>query len=192
MAEGKYHRRSYRLKDYDYTQPGAYFVTICTKDRVCSLASIKDGHLVLTEIGETANNRWLEIPEHFPRMRLDAYVIMPNHLHGLIFIEAISNSVGVQDLEPLRNRFQHIQPQSIGSAMRSFKAAVSSECKQTIDADFRWQRNFYDHVIRSEKELECIRNYIMRNQLLWSSDVENVERTDRTLDSGAYYQKVYG
>ncbi len=82
----KHHRRSIRLKGYDYTQPGAYFITICTQNRECLFGEVVDGRMVLNELGQVARECWLAIPDHFPHSRLDEFVIMPNHVHGIIWI----------------------------------------------------------------------------------------------------------
>ncbi len=83
----KHHRKSIRLKEYDYSSPGAYFVTICTKDRAEIFGNVVDGKMILNELGEIVNRCWLEIPTHFPHAHLDEFVIMPNHMHGIIEIQ---------------------------------------------------------------------------------------------------------
>ena len=171
----KHHRRSIRLQKYDYASEGAYFVTICTHNRECILGEIVEGEVRLSEIGTIAHQCWLEIPNHFKNVALDEYVIMPNHVYGIIIIQP--SMVGVQYIEPLRepqsNRFQHITRRSIGSMIRSYKAAVTRQCDHASVGQFRWQRNYYEHVIRGEKDLNKTREYIIMNPLQWFLDKEN-------------------
>ena len=123
-----HHRRSIRLKGYDYSQSGAYFVTICTQNRACVLGEAVEGEIPLSPVGQIASECWLEVPKHFPNVELDVYVVMPNHVHGILIIHPL---VGVQHVEPLlRNEFQHIIPQSIGSIIRQYKSSVTRLCRE--------------------------------------------------------------
>lgn len=171
----KRRRRSIRLKDYDYSQAGAYFVTICTYNKECVFGDIKDGKIELSEIGKVASKYWVEIPEHFSCVQLDEFVVMPNHIHGIVII----NSVGVQNFEPLQHKYQHIIPKSIGSIIRTYKSAVSHWCKTNGYVHFRWQRNYYEHVIRNANDLYEIREYIVNNPLKWDLDTENPQNVGR-------------
>lgn len=176
----KFNRHSLRLKDYDYSSAGAYFITICTKDRACIFGEITDGELRLNEFGKIVENFWLEIPEHYPMVELDEYIIMPNHIHGIVFIP---DCVGVQDFEPLqqklqsdilkKNRFQHIIPRSIGAIIRGFKIGVTKWFRNNTNIVFVFQRNFYEHIIRDEPDLNRIREYIVNNPARWQDDEEN-------------------
>jgi REP element-mobilizing transposase RayT len=174
-------RRSIRFKDFDYSQTGAYFITICTDNMECLLGNIKSGKVELTNIGEKAQQFWSEIPLHFKNIKLDEYIIMPNHIHGILMIFK-NESVGAQYIEPhIDNKlnlheFQKTVSNSIGSVVRSFKASVtrwSNENKIT----FKWQRNFYERVIRNENELDKIREYIYYNPLkrYYDKEKNNVE-----------------
>jgi putative transposase len=169
-------RRSIRLKGYDYSQPGGYFVTICTRDRMLFF----DNKNIL-KIAETC---WLEIPDHFPNVELDQWVIMPNHIHGIIFI--LDAGRGVQLNAPttassndnpnlplsVSTRFSKISPSkgSLAIIIRTYKAAVTRECRRIGQNDFRWQRGYYDRIIRNEKELDRMRYYIEENPLKWELD----------------------
>jgi len=165
----KHQRRSIRLKDYDYSQAGAYFITICTHERKCSFGDIRDGKIELTEVGEIASKYWVEIPEHFASVQMNEFVVMPNHLHAVVKI----NHVGVQNFEPLQHKYQHTISKSVGSIIRAYKSTVSHWCKANGHDYFRWQRNFYEHVIRNEDDLDEIREYIVNNPLKWDLDSEN-------------------
>jgi putative transposase len=172
----RHRRRSIRLKNYDYSQSGAYFITICTHKRECSFGNIKDGEIELTEVGKTACKYWVEIPEHFAGVQIDEFVVMPNHLHAVVMI----NPVGVQNFEPLQHRYQHTISKSIGSIIRAYKSTVSHWCKVNEHDYFRWQRNYYEHVIRNEDDLSEIREYIVNNPLKWDLDSENPHNVGAT------------
>ena len=170
------YRKSIRLKGYDYSKPGAYFITLCTSDHQCSLGRMENDRIKLLPVGEMVTKFWNEIPQHFEQVELDEYIIMPNHIHGILIIKKY-NQVGVQNFEPLHdpnhrqiNRYQHVIPHSIGSIVRSIKSAVTHWCRQNGFPNFRWQRNYYDHIIRDEKELDRIRKYIKQNPKKWQID----------------------
>jgi putative transposase len=181
----QHHRKSIRLKEYDYSQPGEYFITICTYDHKCILGEIINDEMRLNEVGKIVEKCWKEIPSHFMNVELDEFVVLPNHLHGIITINepvkyihpnTKNINVGVQNFEPLQNIYQHIIPKSLGSIIRSYKAAVTHECLQCGYLDFRWQRNYFDRIIRNDKELDKIRDYIHNNGLQWvkkRNDSEN-------------------
>ena len=194
-----YHRRSIRLKEYDYSNPGGYFVTICTKNRECLFGDIKEGVIKLTSFGEIVERLWFEIPDHFENIFLDQFVVMPNHIHGIIIIfdEEVQNAgvknVGVQYIEPLHaplqkssqnrtHQFQKIIPGSLGSIIRSYKSSVTRWCKKNGHGYFQWLRNYYEHIIRSEKELTKIRQYIIDNPLKWEFDQENPKNWSNNYD----------
>ncbi len=174
-----YDRRSIRLRDFDYSAEGAYFVTICTYERIRVLGDVVDGEIALTSIGEIAHKFWLEIPDHFPNVCLDEWVVMPNHVHGIIIIHGglDERNVGVQNFEPLqtsRHQFQHILPRSVGSIVRAYKSAVTRWCRTNGFNSPVWQRNYYEHVVRDEDSLNKIREYILTNPLRWQFDKENL------------------
>ena len=188
----KHHRRSVRLNHYDYSQPGAYFITICTHNRRCMLGNINSEMAELFSTGNVAKKFWLEIPTHFQNVELDQFVIMPNHIHGVIKIYD-HKPVGVQYIEPLQeNKYQHIIPKSIGSIIRSYKSAVTRWCSKNNHQNFQWQRNYYEHIIRNENELNRIREYIQNNPLKWELDRENPESKNFNLDHDLYWKEIYG
>ncbi len=191
MKHNQHSQKSLRLKHYDYSQGGGYFVTICTHNRECVLGGLINKEFILSLIGEKAKEFWQEIPMHFENVQLDVFVAMPNHIHGIIIIKDDKN-VGVQNFEPLRNKFQHIIPKSLGSIIRTYKSVLTSWCKNNGFANFRWQRNYYEHVIRNEKELKHIREYIQNNPLKWELDRENPKSENFNLDHDSYWSEVYG
>lgn len=186
----KHHRRSIRLKNYDYSQPGAYFITICTHNRQCLFGEIVNGEMVLNEYGEIAKQCWLEIPVHFPHVQLDEFVIMPNHVHGIIIVGS-RHALTLQIAVPPQQIEQFGKPThgSIPTIIRSYKSACTKQINiiHQSPANPVWQRNYYEHIIRNENELDSIREYIINNPLKWSFDLENSEKQK---DYKRHYQKI--
>ena len=169
----KHHRKSIRLNGYDYAQEGWYFITICTKDRLYLFGNVKNEQMVLNKYGKIALEKWDEIPHHYPNVVLDEFIVMPNHIHGILQISGVQDIVGVQNIEPLqirKNRYQHIIPGSIGSIVRGFKIGVTKWFRQNTDIHDVWQRNFWEHIIRDENDLNRIREYIQYNPAKWIED----------------------
>ena len=157
-----HHRRSVRLGGFDYAGAGAYFVTICTKGRELWFET--------PEVKIIAEACWLAIPQHFPNTGLDEWIVMPNHVHGVI---VLVETAGAQHVEPPHNRYQHLIPKSIGSIMRSYKSAVTLQCRKAGHGYFQWQKNYYERVLRDEEEMNRVRQYIRDNPLNWGVDEEN-------------------
>ncbi len=169
-------RKSIRLKEFDYSSAGAYFVTICTHDKVSVFGEVTDGRMNLSTIGKIAESCWKEIPEHFEHVDLDYYIVMPNHQHGILFFTDHGNRRGVQLNAPTRaNFFSQISPKkhTLSVIIRTYKGAVTRLCRLNGHADFKWQRSFFDRIIRNEDELNRIREYIVYNPLKWQLDKEN-------------------
>ena len=168
-------RRSIRLPRFDYTQQGAYFVTVCTRNRSCLFGEIVNGEMRLNDIGRVAHRMWEEIPTHFPQVGIDAWVVMPNHIHGVIVIAG--PPVEATHASPLQ-RPAGPPKRSIGAIVGSYKSAVSKRInamRGTPGAPV-WQRNYYDHIIRNEAALNRIRQYIADNPARWAEDPENPAR----------------
>ena len=173
-----HHRRSIRLKEWDYAEPGAYFVTICTYRRVHLFGRVVDGVMELNEFGEIVRACWDELPTHFPRVELDAFVVLPNHIHGIIVIIA-DDIVGATHASPLHPRGP--APHSLGAIVGSFKSAVTRRInvlRETPGARV-WQRNYWEHIIRNavrangRSPLHAIRRYIVYNPARWAWDRYN-------------------
>lgn len=178
---GRPNRRSIRLKGYDYSQAGAYFVTICTQDRVYLFGEVVDGEMRLNEWGEIVRQCWFDIPAHFPKAALDEFVVMPNHIHGIIVL--VDSPVGATHASPLPTQPRGPQRQSIASIVGSYKSAVAKRINQqrgTPGAPV-WQRNYYEHIIRNDESLNRIRQYIAENPLRWEVDRENPHFAGETL-----------
>lgn len=141
-------------------------MTICTYNREELLGHIEDSHMILSGIGEVVRNRWLEIPNHFSNIKLDEYVIMPNHIHGIIIID---NPVGDGHARPVK------KSNNLSVIIGSFKSAVTKQINQLKNVSFRWQRCFYDHIIRTDKSLNNLREYMINNPVKWSGDENNIK-----------------
>jgi putative transposase len=175
-------RRSVRLRGYDYSQAGAYFMTICTQNRHCLFGGITEGAMVLNDAGRAVADCWLQIPDHFPNVELDEWVVMPNHLHGIVIIVGANDYSPVQsnhdslvqsnDYSPLPANASHPigTARTIGSMVGGFKIGVTQWYRQRSVASKIWQRNYWDHIIRNESELNRIRQYILDNPLQWEQD----------------------
>jgi REP element-mobilizing transposase RayT len=176
----RHHRRSIRLRGHDYAAEGAYFVTFCTHERECILGEIKKGAMVLSNVGLIALECWLEVPTHFPNATLDKFVIMPDHMHGILILKDCA-LVGVQSIEPRRklNQYQKIIPGSLSSIIRSYKAAVTRLCRRQGIPQFQWQRNYYEHIVRDGHDLDRIQKYIADNVSKWSENREKPENDPR-------------
>jgi REP element-mobilizing transposase RayT len=166
----KHHRRSIRLKEYDYAQPGGYFVTIVTYQRDLLFGEIVDEEMVLNDFGKIADECWREIPEHFPNVKLGAYVVMPNHVHGII---TITDGRGTIYRAPTQEQFQKPVTGSIPTIIRTYKSAVTRLIGREHNATGIWQRNYYEHIIRNHQDWDRIHRYIESNPSLWAEDEEN-------------------
>lgn len=151
-----HHRRSIRLRGYDYTQVGAYFVTICTQNRECSLGEIVNGEMRLNDAGWMVVAQWCAMGQRFPDIALGDYVVMPNHIHGIVTIVASQNPTS--------------HAPTLGEVVRAFKAVATRGVRQSVASGFGWQRNYYEHIIRDEVDLSRICEYIGNNPAQWELD----------------------
>lgn len=165
----KHHRRSIRLKSYDYSQTGAYFVTICVRDGVCLFGEIVDGTMRMNDYGRIVAEAWRDLGRRFKHIELDEFVVMPNHVHGIIHVGA---PFMAPDDNGMMSQGAMNRAPTLGEMVRTFKA-VSSHAIRQNGIDFRWQRNYYERVIRNENELARIREYIANNPTQWALDREN-------------------
>jgi len=170
-------RRSIRLRGYDYTEPGWYFVTICTIERRCLFGDIVADKMCLNVLGEAVVDAWQAIPQHLPMFETDSFIVMPNHFHGIIVLEA---DVGAKHASPLhQRRARGTAKGSLPAVVQSFKSASTRSANRIRTTPGRplWQRGFYERVIRSDEELNQLRRYIEDNPLRWALDQENPSRT---------------
>ena len=173
-------RRSIRLRDYDYSQFGAYFVTICTHDRACIFGNIVDGEMCLNAIGEITAEEWTKSERVRGEIELDEWIVMPNHLHGIVWITHNSDNrnVGATGRSPLPSG---PKPRSIGAMVAGFKSAATKRINTILGTPGApvWQRNYYEHVIRNEDALDRIRQYIRDNPSKWQDDPDNPDNYQR-------------
>lgn len=209
-----HHRRSIRLKGYDYTQPGAYFITICTYQRDEIFGEVINGEMKLSALGEIVRQEWFRSAEIRKEIRLfeDEFTVMPNHLHGINWIiesvgadgirpdDGIRPNDGVhpkterahtmrpdivhpnpkkqdacQEMDARRASLPRRAPRSLGSFIAGFKASVTSRARKEFNMAGIWQRNYYEHIIRNDRELNNIRWYILNNPLNWQLDRDNAQ-----------------
>ena len=172
----RYRIASTRLRDWDYSDNGAYFLTICTAHRQHFFGEIINSEMQLSNVGEYANKCWSAIPNHFPFFYLDKFVIMPNHLHGIIVIDKVTDggfpsqtNADDQTTKTSHFRFRNQGRNTISAAVGSFKSAVTKYCNENR-LQFGWQTRFHDHIVRNSEELYSIRNYIINNPHNWKDD----------------------
>jgi len=181
-----HHRRSIRLQGYDYSQNGAYYVTLCTQNRECLFGEIVKGEMILNEYGKTVKQCWNNLLNHYDNIELDAYVIMPNHFHGIILITDNVDNVRVRAIHELpihelprqqqKQRQQQRRKMLLSKIVGRFKmnsAKQINQMRNTLGISV-WQRNYYEHIIRNDKSLENIRNYIINNPAKWQDDDYNL------------------
>ncbi len=169
----QHHRRSIRLPAYNYTQAGAYFVTICTDQREWLFGEVVDGEMRLNEYGQIVEEEWLQTSIIRPYVQLDTFVIMPNHFHAIVVIT--DDGRGTAPPCPYTGQFGKPIAGSLPTIMRSFKSAVTKRInalRNTPTAPV-WQRNYHEHVIRDETALDAIRAYIANNPFHWAADRYN-------------------
>ena len=168
-----HHRHSIRLNEFDYTSSGAYFLTICTYGKICLFGDVVDCKMCLNEYGMAVRDEWLKTAILRPHIELDEFIVMPNHIHGIIFIEA-SNTRGTACRAPAE-RFGNPTAHSIPTIVRSFKSAATKNIniRRRTPGVALWQRNYFERVIRNEEELASIREYVAFNASKWFDDAEN-------------------
>jgi putative transposase len=168
----KPNRRSIRLKDYNYSQAGAYYMTICTHNRECLFGQIDEGEIELNEQGQIVQAEWYKTAQIRPNLAMDEFIVMPNHIHGIIFINNPSRGTMHRAPTPIVEQFGKPVSNSLPTIIRGFKSAVTTRIKRIRNtyAIPVWQRNYYEHIIRNEIDLEEIRKYIQTNPLKWLED----------------------
>ena len=181
-------RRSIRLRNYNYSQPGAYFVTICALDGDCLFGDVVNGKVALNELGGIAQRCWYEIPDHFLNVELDEFI---DHVHGLIMIAGATHASPVEKILNTAQKPRRILPRgvksgSLGAIIGSYKSAVTRQINtihNTPGAKL-CQRNYYEHIIRSDNEMNRIRRYISQNPAKWKFDRENPSVWSRNEETG--------
>jgi len=181
-------RKPNRLKDYDYSQDGYYFVTICTKDRAELFGNVEDNEMVLNQYGRTAEGFWKKMPIHFGGVEIDEFRVMPNHLHGIVIIRnELASHVGNAYMRSLQDRTKML----LSKTIQQHKASMSRRINSLQNAlCFQWQKSFYDHIIRNEASLQHIRQYIVYNPLKWGLDIENRNNCSPHKNYSDYYEEI--
>ncbi len=185
------HRRSIRLKGFDYSQPGYYFVTVCTWGRECVLGKIYGSVMLPNTMGKIASKIGHDLPNHFANIEIDRWLIMPNHLHGIIRVLEDNQNKDADKYRGLMNQTPTVKKYSdrgydygqwimmkkpemtLGKVIRFFKAKSALEIRNKLSNSFSWQRNYFEHIIRDQHELFRIRDYILENPAKWMSDEDN-------------------
>jgi len=185
-------RNTLRLHNYDYSAAGAYFATICSYNRECLFGEIRDSRMVLNDAGRILNDVWDDLPNHYDHVLLDAFIIMPNHVHGIVilrdpvadaivgagFVRAGFVRAGLKPAPTHNTMKTEMKRHGLPEIVRGFKTFSSrriNEMRKTPGMKL-WQRNYYEHVIRNDRSLAAIREYIVNNPRKWELDRENPNR----------------
>jgi REP element-mobilizing transposase RayT len=173
-----HHRRSIRLKGYEYSRTGAYFMTICVKNRECLFGGIFDGRMVLNDAGKIIERVWEDLPARFPSVELDAFALMPNPVHGIIAIR--NGPVGAGLALPDKQGAASSAP-TLGDVVRTFKSISAIRVNRLLSGSGQplWQRSYYEHIIRDDGELNRTREYIQDNPVNWSKDENHPDRLNQ-------------
>ena len=202
------HRKRQRLQFFDYSLPGWYFVTICTKDREHFFGRIEYSKMQFSEIGKYAERLWMQTPHHIAEIVMDEFVVMPNHVHAIVIIKDGNQIPAVGDHyhlqlaklketfplldETARNKNGRPQNKILSKAISGFKAGVTREVHRCISHDFKWHKSFHDRIIRDQGELMKIRNYIQSNVINWYRDIENRPSSKQAKQEiEAYYDVLF-
>ena len=182
----KHHRHSTRLPSYDYRQAGAYFLTVCSHQRQCLFGHVSSGQMVLNLLGEILRAEWLASALVRPHIELDAFVVMPNHVHGIIILGAkTATARATHRVAPTTDGTvaPSTKPHgpardSIGAIIGQFKSITTKRINALRDTPGIpvWQRNYYEHIVRDDAELDRVRQYIRDNPMKWPEDTENPQR----------------
>jgi len=171
LYKNKYRIESARCPKWDYTSNGYYFVTICTHNKQSFFGEIINGEMLLNPISEIVALEWQKTEEIRTNIQLDAWVIMPNHIHGIVIIDKETvNGVNETFRWNVSTKKPRLQSDSLGSIIGQFKSVCTRQIWAAGYTDFRWQSRFHDHIIRDEKSLNQIREYIINNPIKWEND----------------------
>jgi putative transposase len=193
LYKGRYPVETTRLKSWDYSNDGWYFVTICTKNRMHFFGEVVNDEMQLSEIGKVAVDEWVKTSQIRPDVTIDSFVVMPNHVHAVVVIQRQQSNSPVETrcIASLQettfvppsaahkpspatvNQFGPLKKGSLQSIVRGYKSAVTTWCKKNNHAEFGWQERYWDHIIRSEESLINTRQYLINNPLQWALDKEN-------------------
>lgn len=167
LFNNKFRVESTRLKEWDYSNPWWYYITISTKNHSPFFGEVIHRKMNLNKLGIVTEKCWVEIPKHYQNVEIDYYVIMPNHIHGIIII---NSTVETRHASSLQNKSI-----TLSNIIGSFKSVVSKQARESGNNNFSWQERFYDRIIRNEKELFNIRKYIQQNPIKWELEKDKPE-----------------
>jgi len=188
-----HHRRSIRLQDYDYSHEGAYFVTICTQGKALLFGDVEGETMRPNDVGEMIQLVWDALPQHYPGVDVDACQLMPNHLHGVIVLYAGGGAPGeAGDATGPTDRLGRVEdpscPIALAEVIKRFKSFTAMRYREGVRSrGWRrlsgglWQRNYYEHIVRHEDELNRVRRYILENPIRWQYDRENPNGWEPTI-----------
>ena len=162
----QYFRQSARLKDYDYSKGGAYFVTVTVDGEGEIFGKVVEGKVKLNKAGEIIEKVWMNLPKQFTNVKLDEFVIMPDHFHGIIILE--NKKEGLMNQARTKEKIWILmknKKNTLGKVIRALKAKVTRLIHEDGSNDFKWHRNYYDRIVRNEKDLLILRKYIKNNPL---------------------------
>lgn len=171
-----HHRQSIRLRRYDYARAGWYFVTVCARGKEHLFGEVAEGEMVLSEAGRMVQRTWENLPRRFPSIELDAFVVMPNHVHGIIqIVGAERMSAGDVGAGLALPKGAASSAPTFADIVRAFKSTSAIAVNALLGRTGKplWQRNYYEHIIRGRGELDRIREYVTTNPLRWGQDLEN-------------------
>jgi putative transposase len=182
LYQEKYKIKSLRKINYNYSSIGSYFITICTQNKHKYFGNIMNCEMKLNDIGQIASKFWLEIPKHFSNVMLDEFIVMPDHIHGIIIIvkpvETLHRNVSTRQINQPRNQFMSKispKPNSLSTIIRSYKSACTREInKYHSSIKFSWQSRYYDRIIRNHYEFLNVQKYIYNNPVNWEPDKRNM------------------
>jgi putative transposase len=172
LYKGRYRIESTRRWNWDYTAPGSYFITICTAGKKPYFGTISNGTIEHSVIGAIAHQFWRELPQHYENVTIDEFVVMPNHVHGIVMTHGVMKAPAFlsREKKPLAAPAKG----HVGAVVRSYKSAVSHWCSQQ-KLVFAWQRGFYDRLLFGNISINAVRDYIKSNPANWSQDGDYVE-----------------
>jgi putative transposase len=175
LFQSKYRVESTRFRGWDYSSRGWYFVTICSRDRKCIFGVVREGEVHLSAIGRVVSSELELLPTHYTNVAVDSHVVMPNHLHVVIAIEGDHCfSPKIAPISTLdSSRFNPPREGSLSSIVRSYKAGVTRRCCESGLAENIWQARFHDHILRGDRVIGAVREYIRNNPENWGQDKEN-------------------
>jgi putative transposase len=185
----KHNRRSIRLPEYDYTEPGAYYITICTYQKQCWFGDVVNGEMGYNQLGYIVYSFWQKLPRRFQHIQLDEFVVMPNHLHGILIITDIGKKAQGNN-KSIKEQFGKPIAGSIPTVIRSFKSSVTKRINLMRSNKIPpiWQNNYYESIVRLESGLDGVREYIINNPYQWDIDEDNPKyHSNDELDLDLYF-----